>query len=1011
MQIILRDDWIDGVDESDSCGWAHVACLADRDTRICSASAKFFPSHHEIFISGGSAGICVSLAERNQELREEVRWHEAQQLERGWGSAAGAAAGPGTSAKGGPAGAPGSNKSRPGKAIAIQTEPLAFLPPLECVGAGPLIQPDAASSHATPAVFGAPQRSEGSIRDGGATAPGGRPKPSSAFVPPPSVGPGAGAGGASRLRSVQTVGRTTAVSGAARSALPTSWRAEQATLGKSAGPAQWQGQERQYDMDDEYETGCADDEVDEAAEAAGDGEQQGSPRQSRGLRVRNNASPSWNRGGAGAPGLGSPSSYSYVQNDDVEVMSDEGGGPDGMDSEAVSALAWQQHQEFMAKVSMGQDDRCRVTASGSETQSQVTSFPATEARQQRPRPSHASPPPPWVRNTDTANPNGDAYPGQQRPSTSSRMSRHSEQPQQRHKYQESGWSTYVDAQGPRQSTIKPAAAEAAAGPMSPRGSVWQAYSDHGPSATGPGPEPGSCSSAQSSPKWSMRSSGPHGPARSNHAPGQGVIGRPSAFFGPRSDSVAAAGAGPRSFPSSVQSSSTVLVVGPMAGAGAGSGLGPGAHRSSPLHDSVADLDGVSKTLAALRMDRHVEAAAAAAEVSRASGIGGPGMGGVVGGGHAGASVGRSTWFYSADQGDSQERDSAMQRNSAMQQPLERDPVMQRPGTGAALRTSGLSQEAWSPRSSGRPSGRGPAKPQNASTMWGPPPNADSGGWDGVPQRHSQSASDGQQWQGFPPTQQQGQPHKGTIGSGSSPTKWPKGTMRASAADAASVAHSISYQQHLHGSSLARPSRLQATSIARDSVEGGGVGDGKNGSRSSQDSGVGIGSGAARDAMLREVRHADGKTERMYASGTRLVMFANGTRKVALPDGSSRVYFANGDIKWTIPDAAAAAAARSSSSTQPVPPPQPDLGVVHYYYAEVATWHSTYGGEGGVEVFYFPSGQTEAHHPGHGKEIMFPDGVLRVVTTDGEELDVTWQQLSWAVQQPQPQVDNLGDDDL
>jgi len=36
------------------------------------------------------------------------------------------------------------------------------------------------------------------------------------------------------------------------------------------------------------------------------------------------------------------------------------------------------------------------------------------------------------------------------------------------------------------------------------------------------------------------------------------------------------------------------------------------------------------------------------------------------------------------------------------------------------------------------------------------------------------------------------------------------------------------------------------------------------------------------------------------------------------------------------------------------------GRVEYYYAEVDTWHTTHAG--GVEVFYFATGQTEAHHP-------------------------------------------------
>ncbi|PNH08306.1 Centromere protein J [Tetrabaena socialis] len=144
-----------------------------------------------------------------------------------------------------------------------------------------------------------------------------------------------------------------------------------------------------------------------------------------------------------------------------------------------------------------------------------------------------------------------------------------------------------------------------------------------------------------------------------------------------------------------------------------------------------------------------------------------------------------------------------------------------------------------------------------------------------------------------------------------------------------------------------------------------------------------GGGADGDALLREVRNSDGKVERVYASGRRLVLFANGTRKAALPDGSSRIYFANGDIKWAIPASAANFQAHSGAAGSPAASASHlGVSVVHYYYAEVGTWHSTYGGEGGIEVFYFPSGQTEAHHPGRAKEIVFPDGVLRVVTAEG-----------------------------
>jgi hypothetical protein len=50
-----------------------------------------------------------------------------------------------------------------------------------------------------------------------------------------------------------------------------------------------------------------------------------------------------------------------------------------------------------------------------------------------------------------------------------------------------------------------------------------------------------------------------------------------------------------------------------------------------------------------------------------------------------------------------------------------------------------------------------------------------------------------------------------------------------------------------------------------------------------------------------------------------------------PSGKVCIFFTNGDVKNTHTD-----------------------GRVEYYYAEVATWHTTYAD--GVEVFYFPNGQ-------------------------------------------------------
>ena len=75
------------------------------------------------------------------------------------------------------------------------------------------------------------------------------------------------------------------------------------------------------------------------------------------------------------------------------------------------------------------------------------------------------------------------------------------------------------------------------------------------------------------------------------------------------------------------------------------------------------------------------------------------------------------------------------------------------------------------------------------------------------------------------------------------------------------------------------------------------------------------------------------------------------------------------------------------------------GRVEYYYREVDTWHTTHANE--IEVFYFPNGQTEAHHPNGTKEIIFSDGVIRRVFTDGREQDVTPDQLSSPVKYPMP----------
>jgi len=86
---------------------------------------------------------------------------------------------------------------------------------------------------------------------------------------------------------------------------------------------------------------------------------------------------------------------------------------------------------------------------------------------------------------------------------------------------------------------------------------------------------------------------------------------------------------------------------------------------------------------------------------------------------------------------------------------------------------------------------------------------------------------------------------------------------------------------------------------------------------------------------------------------------NPKKQVKLTDaaGHTQISFRNGDLKRQLPS-----------------------GRTDYYYSEVGTWQVTH--PCGVDVFYFPSGQREAHHGGGVKEIVFPDGGVRRVMADG-----------------------------
>lgn len=103
-----------------------------------------------------------------------------------------------------------------------------------------------------------------------------------------------------------------------------------------------------------------------------------------------------------------------------------------------------------------------------------------------------------------------------------------------------------------------------------------------------------------------------------------------------------------------------------------------------------------------------------------------------------------------------------------------------------------------------------------------------------------------------------------------------------------------------------------------------------------------------------------KREVLYRSGKREIHYANGTTKIVLPTGHSILNFVNGDIKRTYPN-----------------------GRSTYWYDEAKTMHTQL--PDGTELFEFhATGQTERHLPNGEKDILYPDGIYKVVRVDGTD---------------------------
>lgn len=150
--------------------------------------------------------------------------------------------------------------------------------------------------------------------------------------------------------------------------------------------------------------------------------------------------------------------------------------------------------------------------------------------------------------------------------------------------------------------------------------------------------------------------------------------------------------------------------------------------------------------------------------------------------------------------------------------------------------------------------------------------------------------------------------------------------------------------------------LDARKPGVESRKGGGGRDDRSTS-SSQSSGSALSS-----VVVKELTHSGGRTETVFADGTRRIVFPNSTAKLILPDGSNRIDFPNGDKKETFPD-----------------------GRVVYYYAAAETTHTAH--KNGTQEYVFRINgidqQSEIHFPDGRKEIVFADQTRKYLQPNGD----------------------------
>lgn len=118
-----------------------------------------------------------------------------------------------------------------------------------------------------------------------------------------------------------------------------------------------------------------------------------------------------------------------------------------------------------------------------------------------------------------------------------------------------------------------------------------------------------------------------------------------------------------------------------------------------------------------------------------------------------------------------------------------------------------------------------------------------------------------------------------------------------------------------------------------------------------------------DSIVEEVRHTDGRIERIRSDQSKQIVFPNGSKQDISADGKHiRVQFYNGDYKEKLSD-----------------------GRCVYKYASTNTMETEY--PDGTRVCEFPNGQIEKHFPDGKQEHVLPDKTKNIYLTDGTIISI------------------------